>query len=80
MKRILVVDDNKDILQVVQIILQLRGFDVKAIWRGEETIQAVNDFSPHVVLLITMERTLPLPNISPVCLIICQRIIIRFLK
>ena len=54
MKRILVVDDNKDILQVVQIILQLRGFEVKTIWRGEETIQAVNDFSPHVVLLDVM--------------------------
>ena len=54
MKRILVVDDNKDILQVVQIILQIRGFEVKAIWRGEDTVQAVNDFSPHIVLLDIM--------------------------
>lgn len=54
MKRILVVDDNKDILQVVQIILQIRGFEVKAIWRGEETLQAVSDFSPDVVLLDVM--------------------------
>jgi DNA-binding response OmpR family regulator len=54
MKRILVVDDNKDILQVVQIILQIRGFEVKAIWRGEETVQAVHDFSPHIILLDIM--------------------------
>jgi len=51
MKKILVVDDNKDILVVVQLVLELRGYDVKTIWQGEQTIQAVKDFTPDVVLL-----------------------------
>ncbi|HUS00583.1 MAG TPA: response regulator [Chitinophagaceae bacterium] len=51
MKKILVVDDNRDILQVVEIVLEIRGYDVKTIWDGKEVIEAVKDYSPHVVLL-----------------------------
>ena len=51
MKRILVVDDNKDILVVVQIILENHGYIVKGIWRGEETLETIKDFVPDMVLL-----------------------------
>jgi DNA-binding response OmpR family regulator len=51
MKRILVVDDDKDILQVVQIVLQLQGYDTMLSWKGEETLKNVNSFSPDVILL-----------------------------
>ena len=54
MTRVLVVDDNKDILQVVQIVLEIRGYEVKAIWNGEEVQQSIIEFSPNVILLDVM--------------------------
>ena len=51
MEKILVVDDNKDILQVVQLVLEVRGYEVMPIWDGNETIKAVKDFSPDLILL-----------------------------
>ena len=51
MKKILVVDDDKDILAVVQLILEEKGYQVNSIWNGEKAIQSVRDFSPDVVLL-----------------------------
>lgn len=51
MKRILVVDDDKDILQVVQIVLQLKGYDTMMSWKGEDTLKNVDSFSPDVILL-----------------------------
>ena len=51
MKRILVVDDNKDILVVVQLVLELRGYKVMTIFKGTEVIPAIKDFSPDVILL-----------------------------
>ncbi len=51
MTRILVVDDNKDILQVVELVLEIRGYEIKTVWKGEETIAAVKEFVPDLVLL-----------------------------
>jgi DNA-binding response OmpR family regulator len=51
MKRILVVDDDKDILQVVQIVLQLNGYETMLSWKGEDTLKNVNSFAPDVILL-----------------------------
>lgn len=51
MKRVLVVDDNKDVLEILQIAFEARGFEVLGIYKGEETIQTVESFSPHVILL-----------------------------
>lgn len=67
MKRILVVDDNKDILQVVQLVLEIRGFEVMTIWDGQETMQAVKHFSPDLILLDVL-----LGNVSGIA--ICNEI------
>lgn len=51
MNRILIVDDNKDILTVTQLVLELRDYKVKGIFRGEETMDAIKEFVPDVILL-----------------------------
>jgi CheY-like chemotaxis protein len=63
MKRILIVDDNKDILQVVQLVLEVRGYEVMAIWDGNETVKAVEKFLPDVILLDVL-----LGNVSGIAL------------
>ena len=51
MKRVLVVDDNNDILWVVETILKRYGFEVMTTLRGEEVLAKTRDFSPQLILL-----------------------------
>jgi CheY-like chemotaxis protein len=51
MKKILVVDDNKDILQVVELILKSHGMQVEAVSDGTEAIERIGNFKPDLVLL-----------------------------
>ena len=51
MKKILVVDDDRDILYLVCHILTLNGFDVKAYSTGTDVPDVVSDYNPDLVLL-----------------------------
>ena len=51
MKRVLIVDDNNDILWVVETILKRYGFDVMTTLRGEEVLSRTRKFSPQLILL-----------------------------
>ena len=51
MKRLLVVDDNPDILEILQIAFEARGFEVLTIPDGEQTFKSVESFKPDVILL-----------------------------
>jgi len=51
MNRILVVDDDPDILTVVQILLRMNNFTVMAISKAEDISQAIKSFSPGLILL-----------------------------
>lgn len=51
MKKVLVVDDNKDIVWVVETILKRYGFDVISTMRGEEVISKAKKFNPQIILL-----------------------------
>lgn len=51
MSKILVVDDDTDILTVVEIILSMNNFKVKTIPRWEEITHAIQTFSPDLILL-----------------------------
>ena len=51
MKRILVIDDDKDILELVEIILLRHGFEILISPKGEETLANVENFAPQVILL-----------------------------
>ena len=51
MHKILVVDDNIDILQIVKIILENYGFEVDATLNGEEAFSKTDTFHPHLILM-----------------------------
>ena len=51
MYRILVVDDNVDILQIVKIILENYGFEVDVTLNGEETFSKADTFHPQLILM-----------------------------
>lgn len=51
MKKILVVDDDKDILNILNLVLQMNGFEVMVTAKGEEALSRSVNFSPELVLL-----------------------------
>lgn len=51
MNRILVVDDNADILQIVKVILENYGYEVLVTLNGEETLDTTNIFYPNLILM-----------------------------
>ncbi|QXV65707.1 response regulator [Mucilaginibacter achroorhodeus] len=50
-KRILVLDDNQDILEVVHETLTYENFEVKSITRGIDVMPLVEEFNPDLVIL-----------------------------
>ena len=50
-KRILILDDNRDILDIVTEALTYENFDVFDIWLGSMLFNAVRDFKPDLILL-----------------------------
>ncbi|MBN9349113.1 MAG: response regulator [Chitinophagaceae bacterium] len=51
MKKVLIVDDDSDILCVVERILKKNGFDVISTLRGEEVVSKAKKFNPQAILL-----------------------------
>lgn len=51
MAKILVVDDDQDILSVMEILLSMKGFVVDVISRGDMTFQKLESFQPDLILL-----------------------------
>ncbi|MEO8110712.1 MAG: response regulator [Ginsengibacter sp.] len=54
MDKILVIDDDEDILKVVKIILTLEGYKVETESRWEETFNKIESFNPDLILLDIM--------------------------
>lgn len=51
MKKILVVDDDPDIVEAVQLVLATDGYQACAITDGEETYMKVKACSPDLIIL-----------------------------
>ncbi|MEO6813043.1 MAG: response regulator [Ginsengibacter sp.] len=51
MKKVLIVDDNSDILWVVETILKRYGFDVMTTLKGEEVMAKTKKYAPQLILL-----------------------------
>lgn len=51
MKRVLVVDDNQDILHMVEMILEMHGFEVLITPHGNDVFASTEKFSPQIILL-----------------------------
>ena len=50
-KRILVLDDNQDILDIVHETLTYEDFEVKSTSRGDEVMPLAETFNPNLVIL-----------------------------
>jgi DNA-binding response OmpR family regulator len=53
-KKILAVDDDSDILDVIRIILEDEGYDVTTSTSGEGVINSIQDLRPDLILLDVM--------------------------
>lgn len=51
MKKILVVDDDTDILEALHLILESEGYEVQTATSEKETLEELSDFKPDLVLL-----------------------------
>ena len=66
--RVLVVDDEPQILRALRINLSVRGYDVVTVTNGTDALRAAADFRPEVVIL-----DLGLPDMSGMRDISCCR-------
>jgi DNA-binding response OmpR family regulator len=63
-KRILIADDEPNIVVSLEFLMQRKGYEVRAAADGEETLRQLQEFKPDLVLLDIM---LPLRNGFEVC-------------
>ena len=58
-KRVLILDDDLDILQICTIVLRKKGFDVQTLNNSNEVVSQVKNFQPDVIL---MDNWIPGPG------------------
>lgn len=58
-KRVLILDDDLDILQICTIVLKKKGFDVQTLNNSNQVVNQVMDFQPDVIL---MDNWIPGPG------------------
>ncbi|HRZ39728.1 MAG TPA: response regulator [Candidatus Omnitrophota bacterium] len=63
-KKILIVDDERDIVEVVRMRLETRGYEVFAAYNGRQGLERVKDVMPDLVILDIM---MPEINGSTLC-------------
>lgn len=51
MSKILVIDDDIDILSVMEILLSMKGFEVAVTSKGENALPKIESFRPDLILL-----------------------------
>src|SRR4051812_30050270 len=54
LNRVLVVDDEPNIVDVVSMALRFQGFDVESAGTGRDALAAVSEFRPHLMVLDVM--------------------------
>jgi DNA-binding response OmpR family regulator len=64
LKRILVLDDNRDILDIIQEALSYGKFEVKITSDGDDFIDQINDYRPDLLIL---DYKLNGPNGDDIC-------------
>ena len=66
-KKILIADDEPNIVVSLEFLMKQRGYEVRAVRNGEEALSAIDEFAPDLILLDIM-----MPRISGYDL--CQRV------
>ncbi|MCD1295737.1 response regulator [Methanocella sp. CWC-04] len=49
--KVLIIDDEKSICELVELALSGKGYEVKTAFRGEKGVDLVKEFSPDLILL-----------------------------
>jgi DNA-binding response OmpR family regulator len=63
-KRILIADDEPNIVMALEFLMQHDGYEVRTVADGEAAVSALTEFRPHLVLLDLM---MPKRNGYEVC-------------
>ena len=50
-RRVLLVEDDKDLSDVFNLLLTKGGFEVKRAYNGKEALEKMPDFAPEIILL-----------------------------
>jgi CheY-like chemotaxis protein len=58
-KRVLILDDDLDILQICTIVLKKKGFDVSTLNHSNQVVEQVTTYQPDVIL---MDNWIPGPG------------------
>jgi two-component system alkaline phosphatase synthesis response regulator PhoP len=58
-KRVLILDDDLDILQICTIVLKKKGFDVLTVNNSNQVVEQVKNYQPDVIL---MDNWIPGPG------------------
>jgi DNA-binding response OmpR family regulator len=53
-KRILIADDEPNIVVSLEFLMKQKGYDVKVVTNGEDALRAVGEFGPELILLDVM--------------------------
>lgn len=53
-QRILIVDDDKHIAELISLYLEKEGYETKEVYDGKEAVQTEKTYQPHLVLLDLM--------------------------
>lgn len=51
MSRILVVDDDEDILDTIQLILEIGGYEINPLNQADQVFETIKNFKPSLILL-----------------------------
>ena len=54
---ILVIDDDRDLVNSVRIVLESRNYNVRAAYNGKEGFQKIKEKIPHAIILDVMMAT-----------------------
>jgi DNA-binding response OmpR family regulator len=49
--KILIIDDDKSILDALTLTLEDAGYSIDTIYKGEQTYKKIESFRPHLILL-----------------------------
>lgn len=50
-KKVLIVDDDPDILEALKLTFEMDGYETHTITKGEETYEQVEQFKPDIIVL-----------------------------
>ena len=53
-KKILILDDNNDVLEILTMLLTDFGYDIKPLSSGEKVFEEINQFQPNLLIMDVM--------------------------